>query len=361
MQLDFHYYATYCASFLAGFSHEDSLDIAYSCQFVDCCTRSYLSKIKGPQKAATTQTQSELANVRMDIVGLQDITRIWSSFHFLPYDLYAKVKGIKDYKNKFRLLCFPNGALVSDTVQLAKGNGTQAYGIAMHVLADTWAHSGFCGTPSLVINNTNSYFFEILPDGTNRRISFKNSLSVPDDPDSGTYTGSLYQPFETSIMNLGHGRAGHLPDYSYARYEYLPSWGNYETRFKDNPSDYRHAFAQMIESLRYLGGFAQEFKLDTYAFDLLSLYEKDLSEIIDTRRTDASDAWKAFGEKLSGCEIPDFDLDKYTQEYISSSNKSLTFMGRFISAALAQKGMVTNRIFTSKNLLAGISVERRKA
>ena len=28
----------------------------------------------------------------------------------------------------------------------------------MHVLADTWAHRNFAGTPSLVINNTTGYF-----------------------------------------------------------------------------------------------------------------------------------------------------------------------------------------------------------
>jgi hypothetical protein len=32
----------------------------------------------------------------------------------------------------------------------------------MHVLADTWAHRNFAGTPSLVINNTDYYFYEIF-------------------------------------------------------------------------------------------------------------------------------------------------------------------------------------------------------
>ena len=39
MQLDFHYYATYCAAFLAGCSHEDSLSIARSAQFDPCSLR----------------------------------------------------------------------------------------------------------------------------------------------------------------------------------------------------------------------------------------------------------------------------------------------------------------------------------
>ena len=55
--------------------------------------------------------------------------------------------------------------MAAETVKLARGGSLQAAGLAMHVLADTWAHSNFAGTPSLVINNTNYHFFELLPDG----------------------------------------------------------------------------------------------------------------------------------------------------------------------------------------------------
>ena len=87
MQEDFHYYATYCAAYLAGHTHEESLTIAYSAQFVDCCSRSFLDGVGGPASATTTQAQGELANARTDLLGLQDITRIWASFHFLPAKL----------------------------------------------------------------------------------------------------------------------------------------------------------------------------------------------------------------------------------------------------------------------------------
>ena len=64
--------------------------------------------------------------------------------------------------HKYRLICGPNGELVKKTVDLAKGRSLQHAGIAMHVLADTWAHSYFAGTPSLVINNTNDEFYELI-------------------------------------------------------------------------------------------------------------------------------------------------------------------------------------------------------
>ena len=78
MQLDFHYYATYAAAYLAGYSHEESMAVCYSAQFVDECTKVYLKGIKAPLSAATTQLQAELADARTDLLGLQDITRIWA-------------------------------------------------------------------------------------------------------------------------------------------------------------------------------------------------------------------------------------------------------------------------------------------
>ena len=362
MNSDFHYYATYCAAQLAGYSHDESADICYSAQLVDLCSKTFLNKLKAPAAAATTQLQLELMETRTDILGLQDITRIWSSFHFLPRDLHAeKEKCSKEYRSKYRLICGPNSELVTETVRLAKDKGSQAAGVAMHVLADTWAHTYFAGTPSFVINNTNYHFFEIFPDG-DKKIKFRHSASAPDDLDKSLYTSSLMQPSENSIMNLGHGRAGHLPDYSFIRYRYLPAWGDYDEIIKDNPSDYIHAFAQMVYALQYLRGLHDDFETEVYAWDTIAEKRSEIEEIIRKRRLDASDDWKALGESLSGQIIPDFELDRYNTEYLNAgSATSDTFIGKFIIAAMAQKSMVTNRIFTSGNLLAGISIDYIKS
>lgn len=366
MQLDFHYYATYCAAVIAGYTHEESLGIAYSAQFTDCCSRTLLSKIGGPLSAATTQLQLELMDAATDPAGLHDITRIWASFHFLPGDLNAEMekKYSRRFLRKYRLICNPNGALLKDTVDLAKGKGVQAAGIAMHILADTWAHRYFAGTPSLAINNTNYYFYEYIPDGDGfreRKIKFNHDPTGRDDPEKGIYTNSLYQGEENSIMNLGHGRAGHFPDYSFARYKYLPAWGGYMEIFKDNPSDYYSAFCQMVYALSCLKTGA-EFETDTYAFDAVKPWENEIKEILEKRQTDACPDWKALAEKMSGCEVEDFDVEKYQKEYMEAENdeKDDSFLGRYIIAALGQKSMVTNRIFKSGSRLAGESVDYSK-
>ncbi len=364
MNSDFHYYATYCAAIIAGYGHEESLDIAYSDCFADMCTKTLLSKIKGPSAAATTQLNLELMDARTDIVGLQDITRIWSSFHFLPKDLNAEPKRrcSKRYKNKYRLICGTNGALLGDTVNLAKDKSLQAVGLAMHILCDTWAHRTFAGTPSLVINGPYNRFYEILPDGSERKITFRHSASQPDDLEQSIYTSSLSSGSEISIMNLGHGRAGHLPDYSFIKYRYLPAWGDYEEIVKDNPSDYRHAFCQMIYALKFLRGEYNEFELEKYDFDAIKDLEDEIDTILRKRQLSSADDWKALGEKLSGKEIEAFDAEKYQQEYIDAAeqDKDETFLGKFILASLAQKSMITNKIFRSGNKLAGYSIESRK-
>lgn len=364
MQKDFHYYATYCAAYIAGYSHSDSLAIAYSAQFVDCCSVTLLQKIGAPSHAATTQLQLEMMNAPTDIIGRMDITRIWASFHFLPGDLYAKPEKrcSRSYLNKYRMICQPDGALLVDTVNLARGKSLQSAGVAMHVLADTWAHRIFAGTPSLVINNTNGYFYELIPEGDGfreRKMDFNHNPGAVDDPETGKYTNSLYQGSESSIMNLGHGRAGHLPDYSWARWRYMPAWGEYKEIIKDNTTDYMNAFCQMIYALRYLRGEEETFETGKHDRGPIQQWEDEITDIFLKRQLNSCADWKRLGEKLSGCEIEDFDIGKYQQEYIQAAEdeKDDTFLGKFIIAALGQKSMVTNRIFTSGNNLAGVSVD----
>ena len=363
MQADFHYYATYCAAYIAGYSHDEALALCYSDQFVDCCTKTFLKSVSATVHAATSQSQAELVDTRADAVGLQDITRIWASFHFLPKDLFAEVRwATKTYKNKYRLICGPNGDLVKDTVDLAKGKSIQAAGIAMHVLADTWAHQNFAGTPSLVINNTTNDFYEIMPDGKTKKLTFKHSPGAADDIENSVYNSTVFNPSETNILNLGHGHAGHLPDYSFIRYKYLPAWDNYRECLKDNPSDYRHAFCQMIYAMKFLRGETEAFEKNTYDEETAAPYIERIMKILTKRQGDASADWKAFGEELSGKEIPDFDVNAYIEEYKSAvpEERDDTFLGRFIIAALSQKSMVTNKIFTSGNILAGFSIDYKK-
>lgn len=364
MQIDFHYYATYCAAVLAGHSHGESLEICTAAQYVDCCTKTSLKKMKAPLSAATTQTQMEMMEADPGILCQQDITRIWASFHFLPGDLTAKKpRCSRRYLNKYRLICQPNSTLLLETLRQAQKIGTpQAVGIAMHVLADTWAHRNFAGTPSMVINHIASDCYELRTvDGetVEKKISFRHKVGGEDDLENGKYTSTVPQLKESSVMNLGHGRVGHLPDYSFIRYRYLPAWADYETVLKDNPAEYLHAFAQMVYAMKWLRGEIPELAKDTYDWEGIAKVRGSVEAILAKRQLLASRDWKELGERLSGREIPEFTDLQYEREYLEAGKreKDDTAPGRFLYAALAQKSMVTNRIFHSGSLLAGFSAD----
>ena len=69
MNKDFHFFATYTAARLAGFTIDEAYVIGAASQFTDMCTKTFLDAIGGPVSAATTQVNAELIKVRMDVVG----------------------------------------------------------------------------------------------------------------------------------------------------------------------------------------------------------------------------------------------------------------------------------------------------
>ena len=95
--------------------------------------------------------------------------------------------------------------------------------------------------------------------------------------------------------------------------------------------------------------------MDVYDSKRVAPYIGEIREILKRRQTDASEDWKAFAEKLSGQTIEDFDLAKYQEEYKNApkDGKDSTFLGRFVTAALTQKRMVTEEISAAGIKLAG--------
>jgi hypothetical protein len=139
----------------------------------------------------------------------------------------------------------------------------------------------------------------------------------------------------------------------------MPAWNDNHFIYKDNPDDYYHAFCQMIYAMKNLRGEGGAFETGVYAFETAAPYEKEIRAIIEKRQLDACADWKAFGEKLSGQEIPEFSVDAFRSEYESApaEKKDDTGLGRFVLAALAHKSMVTNRIYKSGSMLAGYSLD----
>lgn len=314
MNIDFHYYATYLAARVAKFSHEDAKVIAHAAQYVDDSVSARIERnlLQGlPRITPTTETNFEIAgkNIVCTQSNIQESEQIWAAFHFLPGNMHPKDhkeeytekkswgKGFLQYaygaeqERAFSMMCLPNSVLsqemIRDTLNYKKQSCyLEMVGIRMHVLADTWAHCYFAGTPSWWVNEAPRDIYYEGGDKDGRRVPFIQAKKFSDL--------SLEAPFVTtppafafnSYAYLGHGRMGHVPDVPYMRYRYIPKWTNREV-IKDNVADYIKAFRQMVRAMRCIEG-GQVYDRDTGD-------EKDSGGGVD--KTMVADLQKIFEEK----------------------------------------------------------------
>lgn len=256
MDQNFHYHVTYTAAVLAGFSPEDGQKIARAAQYVDEC-------------GVTVQSTGTLIwdNLWDTFPGnqqIREVLNIWPVFHFLPGD-YAVIQNDVDpplrdssrpaLQLAAQLICTPESRLVQEMVEAVKaaygegpsdGGGDaklQRVGIAMHVLADTFAHQGFAGIPLSCVNEVREVR-EMKLDGTFgiKRYQFLE------------YSPAL---FSRSFGYLGHGRIGYLADQPGACFAYRAAWrdpvGDSWT-VRCNPLEFFCAYLQMKEAMSYILG-----------------------------------------------------------------------------------------------------------
>lgn len=259
MDKDFHYYGTFCAARIAGYNNRDASEIAFYAQFVDDCTETFIGRLQhgGYRKIVTCQTNSEMIKKyatsprAFQKEELWELAGIWCPFHFLPgnegdYSYEGPVKekhepGALEMEpdKAMRLLCLPKTRLFSRTMGnlvRAENPPLSQVGMAMHILADAWAHQYFAGIPSWWLNEVE----EAVHDAeTGERIHFLfGGIKY-------TPTGPRYD----SLPYLGHGRMGSLPDEGHRNYRYLPNWRKTPLA-KDNREEFREAFLFMVQVMQ---------------------------------------------------------------------------------------------------------------
>lgn len=275
MNLDFHYYGTYYAACEAGFHYDEAKEIAWSAQMVDELTPALaqeknLVKLEEDNYIVTCEEIKDNIGDEISILSneksetLQKIRKIWVPFHFLPGNLPGEDSQL-DYTDKttwgseqyqernwrdFLCMCRPNSnlaaAMINDTVRKIgdndfDGDKLNLIGIRMHVLADTWAHQCFVGSPNYWINDVSNILKE-----------------TETKPNQTTPMGVT----NYDITYLGHGRIGHLPDWGYAKYSYWPKWSN-KTIYVNNEIRFLNAYYQMVRAMKcILEG--ETFKADYY-------------------------------------------------------------------------------------------------
>lgn len=355
MNQDFHYYATLVAARFAGFSNEEADVIANAAQYVDehcedLIKRKELKKL-GVEPTITCMQLIEYEKyyINTNPTGwsneeLCELQGIWMPFHFLPGNLEGRLsyEGEDRYRNnqallrRFQLTCTTNSELLKQALNatIASYNDTRnlcRVGLMMHVLADTWAHTWFIGRPERYINNISS------PRVKDRGNWLEVKRGSEDCPEKHEY---YFFPVkfltEQGISYLGHAQAGHMPDYSYLHYSYIPEWksksGNPSVE-KNNPSDFYKAFAQMIYALKCIRS-SKEFSLDQYdSMQDYQQYEADYQSALTAPQTDASLSWLNLSKKVMGKMPYTYDRNYFTNEFLEAQDRSQTLYYKFSVAA----------------------------
>lgn len=311
MNFSFHYYGTYCAAREAGFNSNDSWVIAHAAQFVDECSKELLKAHKKDGAFPTYHTEKELVNMNMGLFNSpfpNEIPQVWTSFHFLPGNFTEEGHYRLPYRNKkfiddtvqmelFKLTCLPYSYMSGKIVDAAKkeyvsndnsDNKKLCYiGMVMHVLADTFAHEYFVGTPSEAINET-SWITEFNKSEEIKPYGLSNIKSC-EERSKPRY---IYSPAfsSTSVGWLGHGRCGIFPDIPDRKYFYNPNWYPDAVCIKINPILHLCAFVQMTKAMKFIKNaeddkpfdykneLTSEQYSDPYSSKLMNIFTSDGSE-----------------------------------------------------------------------------------
>lgn len=368
MNQDFHYNATYFAAKLAGYTAEEALTIASAAQFVDDCIAEVMPENRFVNQVPTCEDASKLSDhflgpAPYKIHDIMARRRIWSYFHFLPgnFDNRVKYEGMQtktatsgekwgfEYAGAeaFKLMSLPRSEMVKKMIEdlLAKvptaSNPLEFIGLRMHVLADTWAHSYFSGSPDQCVNDVlHAEGLYEMENGCKHKISYVETTGdkfADDNPSKHFYGVVLMDsPRFVSPVYVGHGRVGHLPDYAYCEYSYVPAWkdslqGDSRYHIKKNQEIFLQAFKQLVAVMKAIKtGKSYDMEKDG---DSISLeIENDIKNILAMRKIDISAEWNSLTQKYFNHVPQVYDKDAWINEYKNkvATNDSGTAQSHYV-------------------------------
>ncbi len=197
MQKDFHYCAIAVLARAAGFTPQDALTIAYASQYVDDATEDAPFQVDG----------GFVVPVRTAHCGFKSCDPITQKYVFLPFHF---LPDRHEEDGRLNFVTQPASALAKELITEAVGDANHELmlcrlGIALHSLADTWAHQQFSGWWSSV-NDVEG--IEIDEGEGFHHLIFRN----------------IYLDY---LPVVGHAEAGHLPDQPWIKFRYeRPHYGD---------------------------------------------------------------------------------------------------------------------------------------
>lgn len=392
MDIDFHYYATYAAARLAGYRADESSVIAYAAQYVDDSSMNHLVDSHGAyyidefKPVPTVHTNGELADYEFDIWRwggsyLDNLRQVWSVFHFIPGN-YGATPDKKSYQgpqswnlwrygqvdqDEFKMLCLPNSGIatqmINDIREQHRGKNYLLHliGLRMHVLADTWAHMYYTGSPAWCVNDAGEDVFSRDAAGNERKVGWlrlnykswkRDTAEAVGDQVNDLYEHEIATPanplFTNSAFYLGHGRMGHLPDYPWITYRYKPSWAG-DWVVKNNPDSYVKAFRQMAWAMHCIRDNIPFDPLDPNQDKVINVNQERLLRSIflmqgeEGGRADSQRRCQMWVNKIHGLGLeapPPYQDMRWLNEYKQSPDKSGTHYVHFNRSARLQFDLV---------------------
>lgn len=227
MQIDMHYYGTYCLARTAGLTQEASRIIATSAQFVDDNANESEIDLKDASACLVHATAHHTANIAN--ISPDDQRQVWVPFHFLP--------GNKGSSFTERLICRKDSDIAREMCNHHMKQDEKPYylellGVMAHVYADTFAHYGFSGVSSRK-NRVDNDSFEFRDLNNNIRkyiIDKKKSFFAKFNPLIQNIKSQLAENLSGA---LGHGAVVTFPDRPYLEWKFTYEDGH-ESGWRDN-------------------------------------------------------------------------------------------------------------------------------
>jgi hypothetical protein len=222
MEKDFHYYCTGVLARAAGFTEQDALTIAYASQYVDdaMLDRPLRFGEKTPQDIRFDPVRTQHTSIKSLTWRVQKL--IFMPFHFIPPEPFAtpgwRFTYITEKNSKFARLIFAEAC--DETHELLR---MCRIGVAVHTLADTWAHRGFSG-----------------------RSHQENSVVEVNGKRGNIFVELFNRYLHDTSPNIGHADAFKLPDLSHQRWSFRKKDAQEDKRY--NPTDFLES-AQSIYDL----------------------------------------------------------------------------------------------------------------
>jgi len=363
MQIDMHYYSTYCLARAAGIKQDAAQIIAHSAQFVDDSVAKETDQHKDGSKIVSVPTAHHVVDIR----NLNETSQrfIWVPFHFIP--------GCQGDSFTEKLVCRMDSPvarqMVFHNIEQSHPFILELVGITTHVYQDTFAHFGFSGVSSRrnrVINSSieTKQYESVVNAAMGKTLGqwfakYGGQGGLLDNIRSIISFGG-----ELGSGALGHGGVSNYPDQPYLKwsfeYEY-PHLSGEDRIHRDNQATFlKGAMRLHFVFMHFAAKNPEYWNDDERRWGQLEESIKDILSL-ELGRDDRCEAWREASRQglfvEGGEEVPEYDANAWNKQHegfseMESSSEALDLpVYRFFQAADYHRNYVLRELLPSHDLI----------